>query len=162
MSSCLQDDVINSAPRIGNFINKLELYRHFPPRRVKDSHISEIENSSCVRNVMKVTPVLGIERVAWGAASILITVNDGVFICTCNVKSDEYNCWTKHAFVYDSHWKTFHQTKCCGVLIYNRADAPICVLENKDRESEKNLDHALKELFGGKCHVENVYKITPC
>ena len=27
MRSCLQDAVINSAPRIGKFINKLELYR---------------------------------------------------------------------------------------------------------------------------------------
>ena len=27
MRSCLQDAVINSAPRIGNFINKQELYR---------------------------------------------------------------------------------------------------------------------------------------
>ena len=64
MRSCLQDAVINSAPRIGRFINKLELYRKCPPRRVKNSHISEIENTSCERNVMKVTPVYGIERVA--------------------------------------------------------------------------------------------------
>ena len=85
MRSCLQDDVINSAPRIGKFINKQELYRQCPHRRVKDSHISEIENTSCVINVMNVTPVSGIERVAWGAAIILRRVNDGVFICTCNV-----------------------------------------------------------------------------
>ena len=32
MRSCLQDAVINSAPRIGKQINKLELYRQFPPR----------------------------------------------------------------------------------------------------------------------------------
>ena len=129
---------------------------------MKDSHISEIKNSSCVKNVMNMTPVLGIERVAWDAASILRTVNDGVFICTCNVKSDEYNFWTKHAFVYDSHCKPLHQTKCCGVLIDNRADAPICVFEDKDRESKKHVDHSLKEFFGGKCHVENLYKITTC
>ena len=61
MRSCLQDAVINSDPRIGKFINKQELYRQCPPRRVKDSHISEIENSSCVRNIMNVTPVSGID-----------------------------------------------------------------------------------------------------
>ena len=59
MRSCLQDPVINDAPIIGKFINKQELYRQFPPRRVKDSNISEIENTSCVRNVMNVTPVSG-------------------------------------------------------------------------------------------------------
>ena len=36
MRSCLQDDIINSASRIGKYINKLEFYRQWPPRRVKD------------------------------------------------------------------------------------------------------------------------------
>ena len=62
MSSCLQDSVINSAPRIGKYINKLELNRQCPPRIVKDTKMSEIENTSCVINVMKVTPVSLIER----------------------------------------------------------------------------------------------------
>ena len=105
---------------------------------------------------MNITPVSGIEEVSWGAASILRTVNDWVYICKCNVKNVEYDLWTKHAFVYDSHYKPMHQNKFCGVLIDNRADTPICVLEDKDRESKKQLDHALKEFFGGKCHVENV------
>ena len=35
MRSCLQDSVITSAPRIGKYINKLELYKQCPPRRVK-------------------------------------------------------------------------------------------------------------------------------
>ena len=48
------------------------------------------------------------------------------------------------------------------VLIDNRADAPICVLEDKDRATKKKLRHALKEFFGGLCHVEYVYRITPC
>ena len=132
MRSFLQDAVINSAPRIGKFINKMELYRQCPPRGVNDSHISEIENSSCVRNVMNVTPVSVIEIVARGAASILKTVNDGVYICVFNVKNVKYDLCTKHAFFYESHCKPLHQTKCCGVLIYNIADAPICVLEDKD------------------------------
>ena len=80
MRSCLKDAVINYAPRIGKFINKQELYRQCPPRRVKNSHVSNIEDSSCVRNVMNVTPVLGINRVAWGADSIARRVNDGVYI----------------------------------------------------------------------------------
>ena len=56
---------------------------------MKDSNISEIENTSCVRNVIKVTPVYGIEREPWGESCIMVIVNDGVFICICNVKSDE-------------------------------------------------------------------------
>ena len=63
-------------------------------------------------------------------------VNDVVLICTCNVKSDEYNCWTKHAFVYDSYFKTLHQSKCCGDLIDNISDASICVLEDNEIETK--------------------------
>ena len=92
MRSCLQDAVINSAPRIGKYIYNQELYRHSPPRKLKHTNISEIENTSCVRNVMKMTPVSVIETEPWGVAFIIIIVNDGVFICTCNIKSDEYNC----------------------------------------------------------------------
>ena len=103
MRSCLQESVINSAPIIGKFINKLELYRQCPPRRVNNSHIYEIEDSACVRNFMNITPVLGIEEVKWSAASILKIVNDGVYICVCNVHNVKYYLWTKHAFVYDGH-----------------------------------------------------------
>ena len=37
-------------------------------------------------------------------------------------------------FDYDSHFKHLHQSKCCEALMDNRADTPICVLEDKDRE----------------------------
>ena len=60
-------------------------------------------------------------------------------------------------------WISEKQTGyCCGVLIDNRADTHICVLEDKYIATKKNLIHALKELFGGLCHVEYVYRITPC
>ena len=68
----------------------------------------------------------------------------------------------KKAFVYDSHFKPLHQSKCCGALIYNRSDSPICVLKDKDRETNKNLGHSLKHFLVGQCTVEYVYKITPC
>ena len=85
-----------------------------------------------------------------------------MLICKCNIESNEYNCWGKHAFIYDSHFKPLHQLKCCGTLIDNRDDAPICVLEDKDRATNKKSRHALIELFGGLCHVEYVYIITLC
>ena len=92
---------------------------------------------------MEVTQVSGIERVPSGASSILRRFNDGVFICTCHFHSAEYNCWTKHAFVYDIHFKPLHKSKCCGVLIDNRAGSPIFVLEDKERATKKNLGHDL-------------------
>ena len=78
MGSCLQDAVINSVPRIGKYINKLEFYRQCPPRKLKDKKMSDIENTSCVKNVMTVTLVSGIEIEPLGTASILRRVNHGV------------------------------------------------------------------------------------
>ena len=111
---------------------------------------------------MRVTPVSGIERETWGAASIPRIVNDGVYICTCSVRYDEYKCMKKHAFVFDSNFKPLHKSKRYGGLIDNIADAPICVLEDKERETKLNFRYALKNFFGGKFTVEYIYKITPC
>ena len=72
---------------------------------MKDTKIYEIENTSYVISVMKVTPVSGIEREPWGAATILRRVNDGVYICTCSFRYYEYKCKTKHVLVYDSQFK---------------------------------------------------------
>ena len=44
---CLQNAIINYAPRIEKHINKLELYNQCPTRRVKDRKMSEIENYLC-------------------------------------------------------------------------------------------------------------------
>ena len=110
---------------------------------------------------MDVTPVFQIEVEPWGAASIVRTVNDRVYIYSCSVRSDEYMCDKKHVFVHDSNFKKLHQSKYCGVLIDNRADAPICILEDKDIETNLNLRHDVI-VFGGLCTVEYVYKINPC
>ena len=106
--------------------------------------MTEIENTLCVRSVIYVTPVIIIERKAWVTASIIRRVNGGVYICTCLVRSDEYMCKTKHAFVYDSHFKPLHQSECFGGIIDNIVDAPICVLEDKDTDKNLNLKHVLK------------------
>ena len=78
MRSCLQDSFINSATSIGKYINKLESYNNFPPRRAKDTNMREIQNTLCVRSVMKVTPLFKIERVPLGASSIQIKVIYGL------------------------------------------------------------------------------------
>ena len=74
-----------------------------------------------------------------GAGSILRIVNGGLYINICTFKYDEYKCCTKNAFIFDSHFKTLHQSKCCGFLIDNRDDAPIFVLKDKEIETNLNL-----------------------
>ena len=111
---------------------------------------------------MNITQVSGIEEVAWGAVSIIKIVNDVVYICVCNIHNVKYNLWTKHYFVYDSHYKPLHQTECCGVLVDNRADALIFVLEDEDRARNSYLDLALRQFFEWRCQLEYVYKINPC
>ena len=162
MGSCFPNAVINSVPRFGKYINKLKFYRKCPTRRVKDTKIYDIENTSCVKNVMRVTPFSRIEREPRGATIILRGINYRVYIFTCSVRSDEYKYKTKHAFVFDNNFKPLHQSICCGSLIDNRADAHICVIDDKERETNINLRYALKDLFGGHCTAEYVYKIIPC
>ena len=50
--------------------------------------MTDIENTSCVRSVTKVTPIARIEREYWGADIILRRVNNEVYICTCLLRSD--------------------------------------------------------------------------
>ena len=76
-----------------------------------------------------------------------------MYICKCSVISDEYKCKTKHEFVYDSHFKPLHQSKCCGAINDNRADTPICVLEKNYRDTRFNLRHELKIFLGRQCTV---------
>ena len=76
--SWLHDTSINSAQGLEKYINKYKLYRKCSSRRLKDTNMSEIENSLNVINVMIVTPILNIKRELWGACSILRKVNDGL------------------------------------------------------------------------------------
>ena len=41
--SCLHDDIVNSAPRIGERIDQSELYRQCSPRRAKGTEIEQME-----------------------------------------------------------------------------------------------------------------------
>ena len=104
------------------------MYRQCQPRRVKDTNISEIENTLCLRSFVNGTEILKIEREHWGASCILRTVNAGVYISSCSVRSQQYMCKTRHAFIYASNFIPLHQSRCCEALIDNIVDVPICVL----------------------------------
>ena len=77
--------------------------------------------------------------------------------CTyLNVMSNLINISVGQNKLFLSQFKPYHQSKSCGGIIDNRAGAPICVLEDKDREKKLNLIHAFNKIFGGLCHVEYV------
>ena len=67
---------------------------------------------------------------------------------------------TQHTFVYASHFSTKEKSKFCGAIIDTRSYAPICVLEEKDRERKAALNNMLRKLFDGKCIVEFSFKVT--
>ena len=73
-----------------------------------------------------------------GSFGILRRINDGVYVCICSVYSNILKEWTQHDFVYDSYFTTTGNNTCQGEIIDNRRYAPICVLEEKDRETKKN------------------------
>ena len=79
LRSCLRDAIINAAPRIGG-IDKLELYRQCPPRRVKDIHITELKKCECVSSIMTIAPVLNIDRLKMGYMGILLVIDYVVYV----------------------------------------------------------------------------------
>ena len=97
-----------------------------------------------------------------GNLKILQRINDGVYVCICSVYSKVLKEFTQHPFVYDSYFLTKVKSACRGAIIDNRRYLPICVLEEKDRESKLTLKNILRTLFQGKCTVNYTFKVTSC
>ena len=95
-----------------------------------------------------------------GTLEILMIIKDGVYVCICSVYSNILKLWTQQAFVYDSYFTTTGHNACQGAIIDNRRYAPICVLEEKDRETTKKLKNMLRKFFYGTCNVKYAFKIT--
>ena len=158
--SCLHDAIINAAPRVGEKIDQSELYRQCSPRRVMDTTTEELEKCECVSSVMNIAPGLDIEREKMGPLRIILRINDGVYVCICSVYSNIFEHWTQHAFFYDSYFTTKVNSACHGAIIENRRYAPICVMEEKDRETKNKLKIMLRNFFQGMCIVKYVFKVT--
>ena len=129
--SCLHDDIINSAPRIGGEINKSELYRQCSPRTMKDTKIEELEKCECVSSVINISSVLNIDQEKLGNLGILMRIDDGVYVFICTLYSNVLKQHTKHAFFYDSYFSTKEKSACRGAIIDDNKYAPICVLKWK-------------------------------
>ena len=82
--------------------------------------------------------MLDIDRETMGTLGILMIIKDGVYVWICSVYSKLLKEYTQHAFVYDSYFTTTGNNSCQGAIIDNRRYVPICVLEEKDRETTKN------------------------
>ena len=157
---CLHDAIINAAPRIGGGVDQSELYRQCSPRRVMDTAIYELEKCECVSSIIKIEPVLDIDREKMGTLGILMRIKDGVYVCICSVYSNILKLWTQHAFVYDIYFTTKVKSAFQGAIIDNRRYAPICVLEVKDRKTTTKLNNMLRKFFEGTCMVEYAFNIT--
>ena len=64
------------------------LYRQCPPRRVKDTHLKELEKCECVSSVMTIATVLITEIDKMGTIGILLKIDDGVYVCICTVYTE--------------------------------------------------------------------------
>ena len=109
---------------------------------------------------MNIAPVLNIEREKMGPLKILLGINDSVYVCICSVYSKILKQWARHALVYDSYFTTKVNSACHGAIIGNRRYAPICVLEEKDRETKNKLKIMLRNFFQGTCTVKYAFKIN--
>ena len=85
---------------------------------------------------MTIEIILKMERKKWGYLGIIKVIDDGVFVCTCNIFYDMTKIDTSHAFVYDSHSEQKEMIECCSANIDNKYLAPIFVLEEKGRKTK--------------------------
>ena len=95
-----------------------------------------------------------------GTLKILLRINDGVYVCICYVYSKILKEFTQQAFVYDSYFWTKLKSACRGEIIDNRRYSPICVLEEKDRETKNTLKNMPWNFFQGTCIVKYAFKVT--
>ena len=108
---CLHDTVINSAPRIGGGIEKIEFYRQCSPRRVKETEIKELGKCKCVSSVMTIAPVLNIVRETMDTLGIFLNIDDSVFVFICTIYTEVLKHFTQHAFVSDSNFSAKYKIK---------------------------------------------------
>ena len=58
----------------------LELYRQCPPRKVKDTNMTELEKCDSVLSIMTIAPILKFERDKMGSMRVIQVINDGVYV----------------------------------------------------------------------------------
>ena len=124
-----------------------------------DTTIDELDKCECVSSVIKIEPVLDIDRDKMVTLGILMRIKDGVYVCICSVYSNILKEYTHHAFVYDSYYTETGNNACQGAIIDNRRYAPICVLEEKDRKTKQKLKIVLRNFFEGTCSVNYAFKL---
>ena len=84
--------------------------------------MSEIENPLCLRTIKNLNLVFNIERQPWCDRSILKKFNDGVYICSCSVRSEEYTCKIKvHLFITFTSKDCINQNFVGAMLIIQQA-----------------------------------------
>ena len=125
-----------------------------------DTTIDELDKFEGVSSVIKIEPVLYIDRDKMGTLGIITRIKDSVYVCICSVYSNILKECTQHAFVYDSYFTTTGNNARQGSIIDNRRYAPIYVLEEKDRTTIKKLKIMLRNFFEGTCSVKYAFKIN--
>ena len=109
---------------------------------------------------MNISPVLIIEREQMGTLKILLIITDSVYVCICSVYSSILKEFTQHAFVYDIYFSTTVKSEWRGAIIDNRRYSPICVIEEKDRETKATLKDMRRNFFKGTYIVKYAFKVT--
>ena len=143
--SCMQDAVIIAAKRVGASIDRKQLLKEVPPCKTKDTSFVKIEGAPCVKAAIDFEHVK-VEGIKGGKEAALLSIVDGgVYFVMAHVIGAQ-NC--NHAFVYDSTGiipgpYLAHS----GVVIDNRKDKPVYLIDAKDRASVDRKRKVLNDFF---------------
>ena len=81
---------------MGGGVEKLEDYIMCPPRKVKDTHMIELEKCECVLSVLTISPIINIDRGEMVTTRIIMVIDDGVYVFICKVYSYVLKEYTQH------------------------------------------------------------------
>ena len=85
---------------------------------------------------------------------IILVIDDGVYVCIYNVYSPVFKEYTKHTFIYDSHFQQWDNSEGCGAIIGNISHIPIYVPEENNRKRKTALNNILKKILWRKMYCE--------
>eukprot|EP01043_Picozoa_sp_COSAG02_P060622 COSAG02_NODE_7961_length_2771_cov_1.845808_2_plen_463_part_00 len=160
--SCLHDAIMNAATRVRVTIDKKKLWRQCKPVKTKERSFAEVVGTDEVSSKLSFTYV-NPDNAQGGNEAFLLSLKDGVYVVQSQIDG---KTTSQHAFVYDARGTVPEVKKDhCGMIIDNRKNKPIYLIEPKDRKDVDSKRGVLNKFWNvskpGRVFVMHIYRVEP-
>ena len=144
--SCLQDAVLNACCYLHVDVCKEDFYKECPPKKYQDSTIEKVIKAAS--DFLDVSIDRKIQTTGGGPEINLLRCKDSKIRLICAIINCD-NYVTHHAFIHVAKQIEEITDEHIGVLIDNRIQEPICMIEEEDIQNKQNARLVFKNFFGG-------------